>query len=153
MKISYTAGIALVIVCAASPAAAQFTAAVVPPERVVVKDTTTPKDSARKARVVLEQRMSDMKAWVDSAAVALASRPDSVPPETTVVRAESTVAAPVRASPDSVTAVASGEVVDERSGTTKFRPGAPAPETATPLPLFAVAGATMLALGLLLLRR
>lgn len=153
MKIAYTAGIALVFVCATRSAAAQFTAAVVPPERVVVRDTTTPRDSARKARAVLEQRLSDMKAWVDSAAVALAALPDSTRAETTAARPESTVVGPLRTSPDSVTAVASGEVADERAGTTKFRAGAPAPETATPLPAFAVAGATLLGLGLLLLRR
>lgn len=144
MKIGLATGVALAIACAAGSADAQFTAAVVPPKQVVQPDTTTRRDSAHKARVALQARMSDMKAWVDSVSLALASTPEST-------RAESATAGTRPARPES-TVVSSGEVAPAET-TAAFHAGAPAPATATPLPMFALAGAVLVCAGALLLRR
>ncbi|HEU4643290.1 MAG TPA: hypothetical protein VFS44_12620 [Gemmatimonadaceae bacterium] len=147
MRIGLATGIALAVACFAAPAHAQFTAAVVPPERVVQPDTTNRKDSVQKARVALQERMSSMKAWVDSVSLAMASTPDSA-------RAESTAAAAaVPAARAESTVASGGEVAPAESGATSFRPGAPAPSTATPLPLLVLAGTVLVGAGALLLKR
>jgi hypothetical protein len=73
-------GLALTIAAAPSRAAAQFTAALVPPPPVPRVDTVAQVDSARQAARELEDRMTAIKAWVDSAAAALAAQPAAVPP-------------------------------------------------------------------------
>jgi hypothetical protein len=140
---SYAAFIILALACFASGAGAQFTAAVVPPKQQPRVDTAARADSVRKARAELTERVSDMKAWVDSAATALAMTP--TPP------AEST-AAPAERRHTSETAA--GEVRrPPRKETTTFREGAPAPATATMLPLLTIVGAGALLAGIALIRR
>jgi hypothetical protein len=66
-------------------AAAQFTAALVPPPPIPRVDTAAQADSSRKAAKELQERMTSIKEWVDSAAAALAAQPaqvPSVPPDT-----------------------------------------------------------------------
>lgn len=134
--------IAVALACVASPAAAQFTAAVVPPKPPPKIDTVARADSVKKARAALTERISDMKTWVDSAATALAMAPTPA--------AES---AATPAQQKHTTETATGEVERRAPPTTKFRSGAPAPATATVLPLLAVIGAGALLTGLALIRR
>lgn len=123
-------------------AEAQFTTVVAPPR---------PKEAATSAQQVAEARaradsaqaarLSDMRAWVDSAAGAIADFSDTL-----AVRVE----------------VDSGEVVRDtmlatpqppRRPTTEFREGAPAPATATGLPALALLGIGALGIGAMLLGR
>jgi hypothetical protein len=92
------------------------------------------------ARVTL----TGMKQWVDSAAQSLALRPDTgtAPSETAV---PATAVATQR--PDT-SAVAQARPAQ----TPEFRDGARAPNTATQLPMFALGGAALLLIGLLLRR-
>lgn len=122
---------ALTLCLAPNPARAQFTAVIAPPK----KDVPAPVAEAPAKRDSLQTtRLSDMRAWVDSAAATLGAGapsaagavPDSLP-------------APVvpRAQPPAPA---------EHHET--LRSGARAPDTATPLPLMVVAGALLLAAGL-----
>ena len=61
-------------------AEAQFTAALVPPPAPVRVDTAAQADSVRQAARELEERMTSIKEWVDSAAAAMAAQPARVPP-------------------------------------------------------------------------
>jgi hypothetical protein len=71
---------ALSLVAAPDRAAAQFTAALVPPPPIPRVDTAAQADSTKKAAKELEERMTSIKEWVDSAAAALAAQPAQVPP-------------------------------------------------------------------------
>jgi hypothetical protein len=87
-----------------------------------------------------------MKEWVDSAANALALRPD-----TTVTVADTALAAtpsPAQQQPDSAT---SRRAAAPRTDT--FRDGARAPNTATPWPTLAAIGLGLIAAGSVLRRR
>lgn len=61
-------------------AAAQFTTALVPPPAPLRIDTVARADSVKKAADELQERMTSIKEWVDSAAAALAAQPAQVPP-------------------------------------------------------------------------
>jgi hypothetical protein len=71
---------ALSLAAVPAGAAAQFTAALVPAPAPPKVDTAAQADSAREAAKELEERMTSIKEWVDSAAAALASQPAAVPP-------------------------------------------------------------------------
>jgi hypothetical protein len=138
MKISPLVTLVAALVCAASPAAAQFTTAVVPPEVKPKKDTVaTRADSMRKEQLKLADRMKDMKAWVDSAALALAAQPS---PQAADTSSASQAAAGTTRKGERVTATAAGEVSGSRNETTRFKDGARAPATATQLPLLVLLG-------------
>jgi len=120
-------------------ASAQFTTFVAPPRKAAV-DSAPATVAAAKARADSVARMSltDMKAWVDSAAgtgtqVASAA-------ETTMTAANA--ASPAAPAPHG----------DVRS-TTSFANGAIAPNTASPLPAYLAAGLATFSVGLFLLRR
>jgi hypothetical protein len=132
------------LVAAASPAAAQFTTAIPPRPRADADVPPAVADSIARDTSTVE-RLRDMREWVDSAAVAIDV---DVPPADSALaagdssaRADSAGAAPV---PE--TRVAQG-------APPAFRDGAPAPDTATPLPLIALAGGSLLVAGAWLLRR
>jgi hypothetical protein len=81
--------------------------------------------------------MSDMRTWVDSAAVAVAAQsPQDTATPPVVIETPQAEAPP--AAQEEVTA---------------FREGAPAPDTATPLPALLLLGAVLLAGGAALRRR
>jgi len=119
---------------------AQFTTYVATPRKAAV-DTGKPKSPATvaKARADSASRMSltNMKAWVDSAAGRSAPAP--------------TVADTALANVDTTTLPPRQSTAPSR-GTTTFSNGAIAPNTATSLPTLLVIGALMLASGLLLFR-
>lgn len=120
------------------PAPAQFTTFVAPPR-------PNP-DSVAAAALVVERavtdsiaraQLTDMKAWVDSAAGVVTATADTIP----TFQAPSTVA-PRTTRP----------TTHVRS-TTIFTDGAAAPDTAGALPLLALIGLAALSLGIVLLHR
>ena len=152
------------LLASAMPAAAQFGAVIPPPVRpapvtVIDGDTVpvSPVDSAQAAT-----RM-DLRAWVDSAAQSLTLGADTAAAPMLAVAADPTVAdttvadttvrvtAPLPLTPDQPDAPPStdGSV---STGTT-LRDGAPAPDTASALPLFGALGGAMTLAGLALRRR
>lgn len=162
-------------------AGAQFTAAVAPPKAKAKVDTTARQDSVRRAAVALAARVTDMKRWVDSAAgVALPPESDSAKAATpaSVSTRPATKDSVIlnrnaRIRSDSAASIATVEVHDstgpggdstasrvpptssrQRRGgeTTRYAAGAPAPNTATELPLLALLGAAALLAGVALRR-
>ena len=132
---------AAILALAPMTASAQFTTYIEPrkaaeqPAAVVAAA-----DSAATARADTSRpaRLTDLKAWVDSAAGVVAQQPRGVVTDT----ARGAVDRPAQAGP---TAAA--------RSTASFQEGAPAPNTATPLPTLLIVGGSMLGAGLLLLRR
>ena len=91
--------------------------------------------------------MTGMKEWVDSASAALAIRPDTVPTSAdTAVGAPRAATAPAPKSDSSASARA-----PERQS--EFRNGARAPNTATPIPMIALAGVLLVVMGMVMRRR
>ena len=116
-------------------AGAQFTTVVAPPPAqkqavamAEAKKAEVPRDTGHRAT------LQAMSAWVDSVA--------GTPAPTTVVT--DSVGGEVALASDSAAAPATR---DERAGTTRFADGARAPNTASPLPFFLVAGLGALLLG------
>jgi hypothetical protein len=125
----------VVALLAAPSASAQFTGLVAPPPR-----PAPPVEIVAQAGAVADTtaaaRMSDMKAWVDSAAVAVAAQapPDTATPPVVIQTPMATEAAP-------------------QQDVTAFQEGAPAPDTATPLPALVLLGLGLFAGGAALRRR
>ena len=141
---AFTFALAAALAAAPATAHAQFTTAVRPPaERPEQPRTVAQRESvvvARRDSTVEAQRL-DLRAWVDSAADALGAGGvpgEPVPPlEPGAPVLEP--AAPVTPPP--------------AEGTVEFREGAPAPNTATPLPFLLLIGGGAAALGAALRRR
>ena len=120
----------------AVPAAgAQFTGSVTPPPRPAPPAEIVARAGDVMADTTATRRMSDMKAWVDSAAVAVAVQ---TPRDTT------TPPVVVETPP---------AVAPAQEPVTEFREGAPAPDTATALPALALFGAGLVTAGMVLRRR
>jgi hypothetical protein len=156
--------VALIAVAAAAQALpAQFTTVVAPPPKEVkpsvprsMRSDTTIRDTSA------AHRLQEMSAWVDSAAVAMGIRTaaadsltQTVPADTT---ADTTAGKVIAAQPVDTTggpAPDSAKVPRESAPgrTESFSDGAPAPDTATPFPLIALLGASLIGAGVLLRRR
>lgn len=137
--------VASLLLAAAAPAVdAQFTSTVTAPRPEKPAVVEARRDSLRQAdSVSVVERMTEMREWVDSAAQAIAA---DAPPATDVV--QDTVS--------STPATSTGAIVPEREPAAPpaaFENGAPAPDTATPLPFIALVGLGSLAAGALLRRR
>lgn len=126
------------LVLAPAPATAQFTTFIVPPPKAKVDSAKAVIAAAQTAHADSASRLtlSDMKAWVDSAAGATSAGAPVQPADTTAV--------PVRAEVNEATA--------SSPATTRFSDGALAPNTASPLPALAVAGFALIFIGGALLR-
>lgn len=142
------AALAAMLVVGAGSANAQITTVVsAPPKRneaaqqqAAAQREQTAQDSI--ARVT----MTGMKEWVDSAAAALAIRPDTVP-----TAADTAVGRP--GAPTSPAPRASQQAPTRADSSAEFRNGARAPNTATPIPAIALAGAALIAIGVAMKRR
>lgn len=117
---------------------AQFTTFVAPPQKATAQPKPTPAVAKAKADSVSRMTLTDMKAWVDSAA-GTGTQVANV--------SDTTIAAATSALPP-----ATANVTKRRS-TTSFSNGAIAPNTATPLPTILLGGLGCLVLGGFLLRR
>ena len=121
---------------AAPAASAQFTGLVAPPPRPAPPAELVARAGDVTSDTAVERRMTDMKAWVDSAAVAVQAQPrDTTTPPPVIVET------PAAAEPPPQEEVSA------------FREGAPAPNTATPLPALLLLGAGLIAGGAALRRR
>jgi hypothetical protein len=135
-------GVAAAVALFSVPASAQFTGVVVAPPKPAPAVDSAPKTIAERRDSAVKVTMTNMKDWVDSAATSL-----GVPVAPVVIDSAATAAAvaPMPAHVDSAAHVA--------RATTEFREGAPAPNTATPIPLLALLGLTSLVAGLWMMRR
>ncbi len=139
------------------PAGAQITTGLRPPERVTPEQQVARAEStivAARDSAAREERL-DLRAWVDSAAMSLEAGAAPVTPMPDVP-GDSLVPDPgVPAAPAPAPSPRPGTRPDPRGGqpTTSFREGAPAPDTATPLPLLAAMGGAMVGAGIWLRRR
>lgn len=127
----------LAALLAAPVASAQFTGVVAPPERPAPPVETVASTGAVTPDSTRAGRMADMRAWVDSAAVAISAQSpqDTVTPPVVIEQP----AAPMEQAP-------APEV-------SEFREGSPAPNTATPLPALVMLGLALVAGGAALRRR
>ena len=145
VRLSMLVSAAAVLALCSVKASAQFTGVVVPPKaKVTATADSTPKAVAKLRDSVAKVNLGNMKDWVDSAAATLGVPAAPAAPAVT----DTAVRVPVAPAP-----AAHAENPVPARGTTEFREGAAAPNTATPIPLLALLGLTSLAAGLWLLRR
>jgi hypothetical protein len=115
---------------------AQYTTFIAPPRKAVDSAKATVAVAKARADSIARMSLSEMKAWVDSAAGVSSAKIAAASTDTTMVSAVATVP-------------------DERAApsrtTTTFSNGAIAPNTASPLPEYLVTGLGAFAAGMLLL--
>ena len=142
------AACAAIVVFGAARADAQITTVMDPPKRVDAKQQAAAKREEVAQDSIARVTMTGMKEWVDSAANALAVRPDTTaaPAADTGSSAAQRQQAPQRT--DSATAAPNRKVAPA-----EFRDGARAPDTGTPIPTFALVGTGMVLFGVALRRR
>jgi hypothetical protein len=126
----------LTVLLAVPSASAQFTGLVTPPPRPAPPVELVAQAGDVSTDTTAAARMSDMKAWVDSAAVAVAAQ---APQDT--------------ATPPVVVETPAAAEPAPQEDVTAFREGAPAPSTATVLPALLLLGAGLVAGGAALRRR
>ena len=126
---------AAMVVFAPAGASAQFTGVVVPPKKTESEASATV--VAARADSVRETRLTDMRAWVDSAATSLGVSTAAAPLDSAAFPA-----AP--SEPATHTETSNGAVESMSTGVR-------APDTATLLPLLAMIGAAFISAGAFLL--
>ena len=142
------ASLAAMLIFGAARANAQITTVIGSPKRInpsqqqeAVKREQAAQDS------VARTTLTGMTQWVDSAAAALALRPD-----TGAVPASSATATPP-ARPDGARGdprtISSSAAPTPAAPAPEFRDGARAPDTATPIPTIALVGGVMVLIGLI----
>jgi hypothetical protein len=136
--------VALALTLTASPAAAQFTGVVAPPKARTTAAANAAAEATPGARSDSAGRtaLSDMRAWVDSAAgvsAPAATKPDSTRNDSTAIPPS----ASAQVDPVQQPAASAADSTD----------GMRAPDTATMLPAVALAGLLMLGGGAWLLNR
>lgn len=140
------AAFAAILVIAAARADAQITTVIDAPKRPDAKQQAAARREAVAQDSLARVTMTGMKQWVDSAAAALAIRPDTGKAPASDTAAISARPAPTRA--DSAPPVA-----NRPATVPEFRDRARAPATATPIPSIALIGGVMVLIGMLLRRR
>jgi hypothetical protein len=128
----------------AARAEGQITTVVQQPKRVAANAQAVARRQEVAQDSVAKVTLTGMKQWVDSAAQSLALRPD-----TGTAPSETAVSANSQAAQRTDTSAATARPAQ----TPEFRDGAKAPDTATHLPMFALGGAALLVIGLVLRRR
>jgi LPXTG-motif cell wall-anchored protein len=143
VRMSMVLGAAAMLTLCSLEASAQFTGVVVPPKAkpAPAADSAVTRTIAETRDSVTQVHLGNMKDWVDSAASTLGVVPAA--PAATDTAAIRAPAAQVPAQQPAAPA----------RGTTEFREGATAPNTATPIPLLALLGLSSLVAGLWLVRR
>ena len=119
-------------------AEAQFAGVPRAPRRRPPAETVASGAESARRDTLPPTRLPDMKAWVDSATIALGVAGGSGP------------GAPAPAAPLTPT---TGPAAGRSMGDSTMRDGARAPDTATPLPSLALAGSLLVAVGLFVRRR
>jgi cobalamin biosynthesis Mg chelatase CobN len=142
------AAFAAIVVFGAARADAQITTLMDQPKRVDAKQQAAAKREEVVQDSIARVTITGMKEWVDSAATALAVRPDTTatPASDSASSAAQRRQAPQRT--DSATAAP-----NRQAAPTEFRDGARAPDTGTPVPTVALVGAVMVLLGVVLRTR
>jgi len=139
------AAVAALVGLGAARADAQITTVIATPKRAEANAQAVARREEVAQDSIARVTLTGMKQWVDSAASALALRPDtgtspseapSQAPSSSSQRRDSAATTPARP-----------------AQSPEFRDGARAPDTATQLPAFALAGAVMVLIGLGLRRR
>lgn len=155
----YVLAALIAITAAAQALPAQFTTVIAPPPKEVkpsvprsMRSDTTIRDTSA------ANRLQEMSAWVDSAAVAMGIQTAAAESLTQTVPADTMAGNVIAAQPVDTTGgpAADSAKVPRASApgrTESFRDGAPAPDTATPFPLIALLGASLIGAGMLLRRR
>jgi len=131
-----------------SPAPAQITTTIVPAKPSEQAKVEAARREAAQQDSVTRVTLTGMKEWVDSAASALAVRPD-----TTGAPSVTGVAAPPPPRDDNAPTRTAQPTQQQPTEQPEFREGGRAPDTATPLPTLAVAGGVLIVLGVLMRRR
>ena len=138
MSLRHHLAVALLAVSAAAPVQAQFTATVAPPRREKPPaQVVAEAQEAAKADTARRTQLKEMRAWVDSAAQAATGRP--------VVRQDSSASSVDPGAPAPIPTVPPATQVPDAT--------VEMPETATPLPLLALAGVLLLGAGAAMVRR
>lgn len=137
----------------AIPVEAQFTTAIVPPRRERPAQVRTAAEDSAARDTTIAVRLTDMRAWVDSAAGTLSVRPPSDsarPPSDSATPVAARVVVVDTASRE---AAASPVRREREARVRRFEDGARAPATASPLALLIVLGAGSMLAGAALRRR
>jgi len=142
------AALAAVFTFAAARADAQITTVVATPKQAPANQQQVAQREQAKQDSIARVTLTGMTQWVDSAAKALALSPD-----TGRVSASDTAIAPTSPAAAPAARADSSKARTQSAGEVEFRSGARAPNTATPIPTVALAGAAMVAVGLLVRRR
>ena len=142
------AALAAMLIAGAASANAQITTVVAPPPKR--NEPAQQVAAARREQAAQDSiarvTMTGMKEWVDSAAASLAIRPDTVP-----TSADTAVGA--SRAPTSPAPRPTSQAPTRADSSAEFRSGARAPNTATPIPALALAGAALIAIGVAMKRR
>jgi len=141
------AAFAAIVVFGAARADAQITTVMDPPKRVDAKQQAAAKREEVAQDSIARITMTGMKEWVDSAATALAVRPDTM--ATPASDSASSAAQRRQAAQRTDSAAAA----NRQAAPTEFREGARVPNTGTPIPTVALLGAVMVLLGVALRAR
>ena len=141
------AALAAILTFAAARAEAQITTVVATPKPAPANPQQVAQREQATQDSIARVTLTGMTQWVDSAAHAMALRPDTanVSASDTAIAPTSQAASPVRKDSSTARTASSGDV--------EFKSGSRAPNTATPVPTFALAGAALLVAGILLRRR
>jgi hypothetical protein len=157
-----------VSVLAVTDIGAQVTTVVAPPRPAEQAKVEAARKTQAQADSVARVTMTDMKAWVDSAAMAVASSSgDRAAPTGTVAARPDSATRPDSAAPvasESTVAVRDSAVVPDSAATAvaaapapqlpaRASEGVPAPDTATPIPTVALIGGALLLIGAAALRQ
>ena len=139
------AAFAAIVVFGAARADAQITTVMDPPKRVDPKQQAAAKREEVVQDSIARVTMTGMKEWVDSAATALAVRPD-----TTATPASDSASSAAQGRQASQRTDSATAAPNRQAAPTEFRDGARAPDTGTPVPTVALVGAVMVLLGVAL---